>query len=116
MPKLKRRVFLKAAGGVTAASILLPGCLPTRYRPTPPERPEGQIPGKALWFATLCGECPAGCGLVVRNLDGRIRKVEGNPLHPVSRGKTCARGQVGIQRTYHPDRVRAPLVPGAARG
>jgi len=40
---------------------------------------------------------------------GLARKLEGNPLHPVSRGKLCARGQASIQLTYHPDRIRQPL-------
>jgi anaerobic selenocysteine-containing dehydrogenase len=32
-------------------------------------------------------------------------KIEGNPEHPVNRGKLCARGQAGLQLLYNPDRV-----------
>src|SRR5205814_5972128 len=36
------------------------------------------------------------------------------PEHPVNRGKLCARGQAVVQEQYHPDRVRSPLLNGAA--
>jgi anaerobic selenocysteine-containing dehydrogenase len=38
-----------------------------------------------------------------------IKKVEGNPLDPVSGGRLCARGQAAVQGLYHPDRLRGPL-------
>ncbi len=116
MARVKRRVFLKVAGGVTAASIILPGCLPQRTWNVPSEQPDGQVPGKAYWFATTCAETPGGPGIVVRNLDGRVRKVEGNPLHPVSRGKSMPATQASVQRLYNPDRIKAPLRLTGAKG
>jgi molybdopterin-containing oxidoreductase family iron-sulfur binding subunit len=68
-----------------------------------------QIPGVAVWYKTTCGECAAGCGLVVRTREGRAVKVEGNPEHPVNKGGVCALGQAGLQNLYDPDRVRQPL-------
>jgi anaerobic selenocysteine-containing dehydrogenase len=47
---------------------------------------------------------------------GLAKKLEGNPQHPISHGKICARGQAGIQVTYHPDRIRQPLRRTGARG
>jgi anaerobic selenocysteine-containing dehydrogenase len=44
------------------------------------------------WYTTTCRGCGAGCGAVVRVVDGRARKVEGNPDHPLNAGKLCARG------------------------
>jgi anaerobic selenocysteine-containing dehydrogenase len=44
------------------------------------------------------------------------KKLEGNPDHPISQGKVCARGQAAIQVTYHPDRIRQPLRRTGARG
>jgi anaerobic selenocysteine-containing dehydrogenase len=40
--------------------------------------------------------CPPGCGTVVRTMNGRALKIEGNPEHPLNRGKLCARGQAGL--------------------
>jgi anaerobic selenocysteine-containing dehydrogenase len=38
-----------------------------------------------------------------------IKKIEGNPLDPVSGGHLCARGQAQVQSLYHPDRLRGPM-------
>ncbi|MBI2357510.1 MAG: molybdopterin-dependent oxidoreductase, partial [Deltaproteobacteria bacterium] len=67
------------------------------------------VPGHALWYASTCRECPAGCGLLVKTREGRAIKVEGNPQHPVNRGRLCARGQASLQGLYNPDRIREPL-------
>jgi anaerobic selenocysteine-containing dehydrogenase len=42
-------------------------------------------------------------------MQGRALKVEGNPNHPVNRGKTCARGQTTLQALYNPNRVMGPI-------
>ena len=47
---------------------------------------------------------------------GLAKKLEGNPAHPISQGKLCARGQAAIQVTYHPDRITHPLKRSGARG
>jgi len=49
-------------------------------------------------------------------MDGRAKKVEGNPLHPVSKGKLCARGQASLQALYNPDRIKAPMKRTGPRG
>src|SRR4029079_10073688 len=43
---------------------------------------------------TTCFNCEAACGLLayVDKDSGEIRKLEGNPLHPGSRGRHCAKG------------------------
>ncbi len=71
--------------------------------------PEYNYNGLSTYYATTCRECSAGCGLVVRTMQGRALKVEGNPNNPVNLGKTCARGQVTLQGLYNPDRVTDPL-------
>lgn len=68
------------------------------------------VTGKAAWYASVCRECPAGCGILVKNREGRAIKIEGNPLHPVNQGKLCMRGQAALQGVYHPDRLSAPQV------
>ncbi len=48
--------------------------------------------------------------------DGKVIKLEGNPEHPHSQGKLCARGQSGLMNTYDPDRVLTPLIRVGKRG
>ena len=72
-------------------------------------QPDGLQDGVPQYFATVCGMCPAGCGLLVRTMGGRAIKIEGNPAHPVSRGASCARGQAALQHLYNPDRLRWPV-------
>ena len=70
--------------------------------------PEDVVPGVATWYASVCGECPAGCGTLVRTREGRAVKLEGNPEHPVNRGGLCIRGQSSLQGLYNPDRIAGP--------
>jgi anaerobic selenocysteine-containing dehydrogenase/Fe-S-cluster-containing dehydrogenase component len=107
---LDRRGFFRivGAGGAAAAAAgcgrspeaLLPYVVP----------PEHVVPGVATWFATVCRECPAGCGVLAKSREGRVVKLEGNPDHPVNRGALCARGQAALLGTYDPDRIPRPRV------
>lgn len=72
-------------------------------------QPDDIVPGESTWYATCCRECPAGCGLVVRNRESRVVKCEGNPAHPINSGALCARGQAALQGLYDPDRFKSPL-------
>ena len=69
---------------------------------------EDMVTGKAAWYASTCRECPAGCGVLAKNREGRIIKLEGNALHPVNRGTLCMRGQAALQGLYNPDRLWMP--------
>lgn len=73
------------------------------------EQPDDIVPGVSTWFATSCRECPAGCGMVVRNRESRTIKCEGNPQHPINRGTLCSRGQAALNALYDPDRVTGPM-------
>jgi molybdopterin-containing oxidoreductase family iron-sulfur binding subunit len=105
---MKRRDFFKivTTSGAAAATA---GCQQTAETILPLVVPNEQlVPGVASWFATVCRECPGGCGVIARNREGRIVKVEGNPDHPVNRGSLCLRGQASLQGLYHPDRFTGP--------
>ena len=107
--KIQRRTWIKAAAAAIA-SAALPGCKPEVHKLVPYLIPDDEIvPGVADWYASTCGECSAGCGVLVRTMEGRAKKLEGNPDHPVNEGKLCARGQAGVQALYHPDRLHGPL-------
>ncbi len=105
---MNRRDFFKivAASGATAA---VAGCQKTTENILPLVVPNEQlVPGVASWFATVCRECPAGCGVIARNREGRVVKLEGNPDHPVNQGALCIRGQAALQGLYHPERFAGP--------
>jgi anaerobic selenocysteine-containing dehydrogenase len=110
--KISRRDFLKLAGAGAALTAVLTGCGPTsRYVTREPytSMPEYNYNGKSTYYATACRECPAGCGLVIRTVQGRAIKVEGNKNHPVNLGKTCSRAQTAVQGLYNPDRFHNPV-------
>src|SRR5689334_10473930 len=105
---MKRRDFFKIVAG-TGAAAATGGCGQATETILPLVVPNEQIvPGVASFFATVCRECPAGCGVLARNRDGRVVKLEGNPDHPVNRGGLCIRGQAALQGLYHPDRFSGP--------
>jgi thiosulfate reductase/polysulfide reductase chain A len=69
-----------------------------------------------VWRSTICQQCQAGCGLLVRVVDGRAVKIEGNPLHPSNKGKICPKAQAGLQVLYDPDRIKGPMRRIGERG
>ncbi|MDC4225435.1 MAG: twin-arginine translocation signal domain-containing protein [Candidatus Manganitrophus sp.] len=113
---LNRRDFLKVIG-LGAAGSALPGCGGETAKLIPAVLPDEEIvPGVAHWYASVCRECEAGCGIIVRVMEGRAKKIEGNPDHPLNRGKLCALGQASLQGLYNPDRIRGPLQRDGERG
>lgn len=108
MAQVTRRGFF-ALGASSAAAAALAGCQSARpWTTLEPyvQPPEQQVAGNATWYASTCRMCCAGCGIIVRVMNGRAIKIEGNPLHPANQGKLCARGQASLQMLYHPDRLQ----------
>ena len=67
---------------------------------------------------TTCFNCEAGCGLLsyVDKETMEIRKFEGNPYHPGSRGRNCAKGPATINQITDPDRILYPMKRVGKRG
>lgn len=108
MSELDRRDFLKIVG-LSAGAAAAAGCSDPADKLIPYViQPEEITPGIAVMYASTCQECSAACGLHVKTREGRPIKLEGNPEHPINQGRLCARGQAGIGRTYHPDRIEGP--------
>jgi anaerobic selenocysteine-containing dehydrogenase len=114
---INRRDFLKfmGLGGVGAAT--LSGC----DMPTTVTLEEGKekvvaylapeeyvIPGRGVYFASTCQQCPSACGVHGRVREGRVLKLEGNPLALNGRG-LCIMGQASIESHYNPDRITQPM-------
>lgn len=67
---------------------------------------------------TVCFNCESACGLLayVDKDDRSIRKFEGNPEHPGSRGRNCAKGPATLNQVYDPERILHPLKRKGKRG
>jgi len=67
---------------------------------------------------TTCFNCESACGLTayVDKESGQVRKFEGNPYHPGSRGRNCAKGPATINQITDPDRILYPLRRVGERG
>ena len=108
--KVTRREFMKIAGlaaGVgVGANWLLPAALASGENPQPGE----------VYAATNCEMCHWACGALAKVVDGKVVKLDGNPRHPGSRGKLCAKGHSGMGLLYDPDRVKTPLIRTGSRG
>src|SRR6266540_580396 len=75
-----RRGFLKAAGFAFAGAALT-GCSRAPVEKAMPYliQPENTVAGRPQYYASTCGACQAGCGMLVKVRDGRPIKLEGNP-------------------------------------
>ena len=67
---------------------------------------------------TVCFNCESACGLLAytNKETGKIEKFEGNPKHPASRGRLCAKGPATINQIHDPDRILYPMKRSGPRG
>ena len=107
---MNRRTFFRIMG--MGSLSVAAGCTsrPDKALLSHIQAPEDMVTGEATWYASTCRECPAGCGILAKNREGRVVKVEGNPLHPINQGRLCMRGQAALQGVYNPDRIKTPLL------
>ena len=79
-----------------------------------PERVEHRY----MLVPTTCFNCESACGLLayVDKETLQVRKFEGNPEHPGSRGRNCAKGPATLNQITDPDRILHPLKRAGDRG
>jgi len=67
---------------------------------------------------TTCFNCESACGLLafVDKETKEVVKIEGNPAHPGSRGRNCAKGPATINQTSDPERILYPMKRVGKRG
>lgn len=107
---LSRRKFLALIGA--SAALAGAGCADYRDKGEIipyTKKPEEIIPGKANYYASFLNHCKCGCGVLIKTREGRPIKIDGNPDHPLSQGKICAKCQASILGLYDPERLSAPL-------
>jgi len=67
---------------------------------------------------TTCFNCEAACGLLafIDKETWTVRRMEGNPYHPASRGRNCAKGPATVNQIKDPERILYPLKRAGRRG
>ena len=108
---LSRRKFLS----LVAASAALAGAGCSNYRDEGDiipynNKPESITLGQPNYYASTANGCQNGCGVLIKTREGRPIKVDGNPDHPVNRGKACAKCQASILSLYDPERLKNPMI------
>lgn len=109
-----RREFLWTMGAA-AATVALKGAQDVFWE-SDESVDVGWAPGIEERHNSSCLICPSRCGIRGRLVDGRLVRIDGNPLHPLSRGGLCPRGVAGVQMLYHPKRLAGPMVRAGPRG
>ncbi|MFQ5654025.1 MAG: molybdopterin dinucleotide binding domain-containing protein [Planctomycetota bacterium] len=106
---LSRRSFLLlGAGGAVAASWAAIRSAPQRVDWLADQLPHRHAPESLL--DSVCGDCPAGCPILLREVGGNIVGIR--PLDP----KPCLRAYSIPQQITHPDRIEVPMVRMGDRG
>ena len=116
---LTRRQLLKFSGLGLLGAVVFAGCrIPDRefIAESPVLIPEDLVRGDDVYFATLARPNTGVESVLVRVMQGRAKKIEGNPDYPMSRGKHSAQAEATLQELYHPDRIATPLRRVGERG
>ena len=77
-----------------------------------------KVERRYMLVPTICFNCEAACGLLayIDKDTMEVRKFEGNPMHPGSRGKNCAKGPATLNQIKDPERILYPLKRTGKRG
>jgi molybdopterin-containing oxidoreductase family iron-sulfur binding subunit len=109
---VSRRGFLRVMGASVALAGLAACRRPVQKILPYTHQPEDVTIGVPLYYATAMPVQGNLVGLIAENHEGRPTKLEGNDLHPASRGATSIFNQAAILGLYDPDRSRSPLKNG----
>ncbi len=107
--RITRRRFLQGsalAAGVTTAITSAADVHPPGWR--------GET--RVQQIATNCEMCFWRCGVMAEVAGGKLLKLQGNPHHPMTQGKLCARGNAGVALLNDPDRLKYPQIRTGERG
>ena len=77
-----------------------------------------RVARRYMLVPTVCFNCESACGLLayIDKTTYEIKKFEGNPAHPGSRGRNCAKGPATHNQIYDPERILYPLKRVGERG
>lgn len=116
--RLSRRTFIASVGGAAAGAAA--GTAVFRALGQQPQSVDQVLQDwvnyEEEFRVSVCQQCPGGCGILARVVDGKLVKIAGNPIYPVNQGGLCMKGLSGTQVLYDPDRIRSPLEREGKRG
>lgn len=107
-----RRGLLGVVAGATGVGLIRGRLARADQKAAParlPQYDESLVP-------TICQQCPGGCGLLARVIDGEVVGLSGNPFHPVNRGAVCSKVFGALQLLRSPQRLSGPMVKDGQRG
>src|SRR5580692_10116042 len=110
---VSRRGFLKVMGASFALAGLA-GCIKQPDEPIFPyvKQPEDLVLGKPMYFATAHPFPTGAIPVLVKSDAFRPIKLEGNPEHPIVKGKSDAFTQASLLDLYDPDRSKEVKLRG----
>ena len=130
LDELNRRVSAAKAETEARGETFYPGASRVHLAAFPPKErwsdwveldskawPE-RVERRYMLVPTTCFNCESACGLLayVDRDTLEVRKFEGNPEHPGSRGRNCAKGPATVTQLTDPDRILHPLKRVGERG
>ncbi|MYA11704.1 MAG: molybdopterin-dependent oxidoreductase, partial [Gemmatimonadetes bacterium] len=130
LDELNRRVSVARAEVEARGETFYPGASRVHLAAFPPKErwsdwveldsrawPE-RVERRYMLVPTTCFNCESACGLLayVDRDTLEVRKFEGNPEHPGSRGRNCAKGPATVTQLTDPDRILTPLKRAGERG
>ncbi|MBU2492999.1 MAG: TAT-variant-translocated molybdopterin oxidoreductase [Bacteroidetes bacterium] len=74
------------------------------------KRPEGLLPGRPNYYASSMQLGSDSYGILIKTREGRPIKIEGNPDHPINKGKINDVIHASILNLYDPERLSNPLI------
>jgi len=94
--RFTRRTFFKVLGGTAGAAVVAKGHLSSKVGAAAEDIERWATPEEVL-VPSICQQCPGGCGLMTRTLDGQVSGIAGNRQHPINRGALCPKAFGGLQ-------------------
>jgi len=68
------------------------------------------LAGNSKTYKSVCPRnCYNSCAMLSHVVNGKLTKVEGDPLHGYTQGRLCAKGYAYSRYVYSPERLRYPL-------
>jgi menaquinone reductase, molybdopterin-binding-like subunit len=112
--RVTRRGFFQVVGVAGGAAAMVRGKL-AKAEQAGEELGRWATPEEVV-VPSVCQQCPGGCGLMVRTLDGEVAGLSGSALHPINRGALCPKAFGGLQLLYDPNRLKGPMTRDRERG
>lgn len=109
---LTRRGFLKATGALATACAV--GGYASSFVKVDPAK-AADLEEETIVHSS-CRACISNCGVLVHVRNGRVTKVEGDEIDPMSKGRICPKGLAAIQAFYNPNRMKYPMKRVGERG